>query len=152
MGQAIDSEPQATLIEVDVTRLDDSVAHRDRPVAMVSPAAIPAAAKLEISRAEKSRSRSYHTLLQGRQSYQGLVGGTGRIDAADSAVEHGMVAITGQGLPFFLFHATNELLLIKARTAGHGQNRSTPGIEGDDGPHLTFKTGFRHLLKLEIDG
>ena len=122
------------------------------PCPLVTPATIAPVGKLEISRTEEGGIGSHRPLFQGRQGYQRLVGGTGRIGPADATVEQRMVAIAAQGLPFLPFHAANESFLIETRTACHGKHRSVIGIQSHNGAHPTFKAGFRDFLELDVDG
>ncbi len=92
LSQSIDAQFEARLVKENVTAFDYGPFHCQGAVAVVFPATVLAISELKVTGTGEGGGRANHPFLERRKSYEGLVGGPGRISSPAAAVQQRMTA------------------------------------------------------------
>ncbi len=150
--QPADAHLMRQAVEKGVARHGDGLFYVHQAVAARLPVPIVAAVARqgEEPRVGNGLARTAQAQLQSGQGHERLEGGTGRIEAAQGAVNHGMVGAAVQFLPTGRVDAVDEQVGVETGRRHQGQHG--PGLRvqcHQRAAHLT-EGGLGHLLQFRV--
>ncbi len=147
----IDAHLIGELVIVRVARDDDRLAQVDGSLAAGTRIAEAMVAQLEVSRVEDRVRRRARTARERRQRHEGLVGRSGRIGAAQRAVQQRVVGVFVEPLPGLGIDAVDEHIGVETGARDERQHRAGCRFDRHQRAAPVAVQGFGQLLQAGID-
>ena len=139
-------------VVVGVARLDDAAPHVDRTQPVVTVTAEAVVAEHPEARVVDDGRGLAGTRLQGRQCHEGLVGGAGRVGAAQRTVEQRLVDRLVQCLPVLDVDALDKEIGVEGGLGDKGQHLAIARVDGHQGATALAEHRLDQVLQLDVDG
>ena len=148
----VDAELVGQRVVVHIARFDDAAVHVHRAQTAVAVAAKGVAAKgPRAGVVDGDGGRALATLQSGHR-HEGLVGGAGRVGAAQGAVEQRLVDRLAELFPALRVDPFDKQIGVERGLADKSQHLARFRVQRHDRAAPVAKHLFNHLLQLDVDG